>query len=49
MPMKRSTRTVWALVILAVAAFFVYVSLARRPGRQQPRDEFPTQTSPPAT
>ena len=46
---EKSVRSLWVVIILAIAALFLYMSLARRPAKPQPQDEFPVETSPPST
>jgi hypothetical protein len=46
MPSKNTSRILWVLLFVIVAAFFVYVSFASRTSRPQPQDEFPSEQVP---
>jgi hypothetical protein len=50
MPMKSTSRTVWVLIVVIIAALFLYLSLAGRPAKPpQAQDEFPIEEAPPST
>jgi len=42
-------RSWWLVVLVVIAALFLYISLAGRPAKPQAQDEFPTEESPPST
>jgi hypothetical protein len=47
--MKNTSRAVWVLLTIIIAALLLYVSFAGRTPKPQPQDEFPSETAPPST
>jgi hypothetical protein len=46
---KNLSRAVLVLVIVAIAAVVLYIGFAGHRSKPQPRDEFPTEQTPPST
>ncbi|MBN2466334.1 hypothetical protein JXD38_12005 [candidate division WOR-3 bacterium] len=49
MTSKNASRTVWALIIAIVAAFFLFVAFAGQAPTPQPQDEFRSEQIPVST
>jgi len=49
MVVKDFSRAVLVLVIVAIAAFVLYIGFAGHRPKTQPQDEFPTEQTPPST